>query len=559
MISRNKNECEFASEHYYDMLNPDTINQIPEDTLVHIANCVHCVKKLAQLHESLSEPTTLSQEESSYIRQMPVQLAKHFSLLEAQVDCRKVKEFLPVLAIPALEIKIPTPITVHLDQCPQCSQDFETLRSLKLDSKQRATLAKFFSKSSFESPAECSDLRESIKAITQMRFEHLTADVLRHVCLCKNCRDLLYCERLAMSKRISEFQEPVNLQCEAVKPSDLFDYCLPYGIDPAEDQYAKFRESLTSHLRKCPKCLEKMLQLQKTLSAIAERGESGVVTCYEIASSAKKVKSSDVNDLYADWPIEVQVLDKSRPEPDIVDFPQRLRQRVSAMNLRRFRIPAAAAIILIAVGLFLPVAKAVNLDQIYNALERIKNVCITAFAPGESKPTQEMWISRELKVKMFKTETECVLLDIQGKSRKVKDLNTGSITMAGLDEEMLVKIEEAIEGPVDLLPFPVGLLPFSDISEMPEDAQWQQVTDETIETTITNTQIYDLVWMEKRLGGSIVYQKWRGYIDTETKLPKRIEWWDKHAKEEEYELKTVMETTYPATVEVRAAIRDAGF
>ncbi|GAG13943.1 unnamed protein product, partial [marine sediment metagenome] len=158
---------------------------------------------------------------------------------------------------------------------------------------------------------------------------------------------------------------------------------------------------------------------------------------------------------------------------------------------------------------------------------------------------------RALKIKLFKTETELVLWDIDGKYRKLRNLNTGLITRAELDEEMLVKIEEAIEGPM-------GLLPFNDISEVPEDAQWQQVTDENLKPTILGTQVYDLMWTEKRLGGKIVHRKWRGYIDIETKLPKRVEQWIKLAKEE-YKLLTVMKAAYPATVEVQAAIRDAGF
>ncbi|MHC4115561.1 MAG: hypothetical protein ACYSSL_09635 [Planctomycetota bacterium] len=64
--------------------------------------------------------------------------------------------------------------------------------------------------------------------------------------------------------------------------------------------------------------------------------------------------------------------------------------------------------------------------------------------------------------------------------------------------------------------------------------------------------------MEKALDGSIVYKKWRGYINTETKLPVRVERWIKLAKGE-YELKNVMKVTYPAAVEMQAAIGDAGF
>ena len=554
MIRRNKDQCDLASEYYYDMLNPDTMNQVPENIMVHVANCVHCVKKLAQLHESLSEEPPLGPEESFYIRQIPIQLVRHFSLLDTEVDCQTVKGFLPLLVDPELEITIPTPVTVHLDQCPQCSQDFETLRSLKLDSKQLAMLADFFSQGSFQNSAECSDIRKSIKAVAQMHFEHLTADALKHVCLCKDCRNLLSNERLAMSSEVAESEKPTDFPYDSVKASDLFVYCLPYSLDPANDQFAKFRESLTVHLRNYPTCLEKMRQLNNTLYAIADRAESGVVTCYELTPSAKKAGFSDVGDMYADWPIRVQVLDKSRPEPEIITFPQRLGQTVSAMNLRRFRIPAAAAIILIAVGLFFfstPVAKAVDLSQIYNALERIKNVCITTFVPGESKPTQKAWISQALNIKMFKTKTEWVLCDIGAKSETTKNLSTGSITTAELDDDALTKVAETIR-------VPWGLLPFDNISEVPEDAKWQQVTDETIETIIPHTQVYDLTWTEKRLGGKVVHRKWRGYINTETKLPKRVERWIKLAKEE-YKLLTVVEATYSTAVEMRAVIKNAGF
>ena len=549
MINRNKNQCELASEYYYDMLNPDTMNQVPESIMVHVANCMHCVQKLAQLHKSLSNTTHISQEESSYIRQIPIQLVRHFSLLGIRVDCQKVKEFLPLLADPKLEIAIPTPITVHLDQCLQCQQDFETLCSLKLNPKQLGTLAEFFSQTSFQNSAECLDASKSIKAIAQMHFGHLTADTLKHICLCKGCRNLLYSERLALSSEISEFEKPIDFSCKSVKATDLFAYCLPYGLDPASDQYTKFRESLTMHLRKCPTCLEKMRQLDNTLYAIANRPESGVVTCYKLTPLAEKTGLSDVDDLYADWPIEVEVLDKPSPEPNVVAFPHRLKQTVSAMNLRRFQIPVAAAIILIAVSLFFfntPLVRAVDITQIYKALGQIKNVCITTFY--QEKPTQKRWISRELNINMLKTERQCVFWDIEGKLRKTKNLATGSITMEELNDNMLAETME----------MPWGLLPFNTISKVPENAKWQRVADKAIEAIISNTQVYDLTWPKKMLDRSIVYQKRRFYIDIKTKLPKKIEMWQKHAKKE-YKLLTVMKVTYPAVVEIRSVIHDAGF
>lgn len=134
MVSGNKNKCELAKEYYYDMLDPHTVGEVPENIQDHIANCLHCVRKLAQLYQLLSDSAHCNQKEPTTIRP---QTARHFPLHEEQkIDCQMVKEFLPLLVDPKPEIQIPTIVTVHLDQCPQCTQDLETLRSSKLKSKQ---------------------------------------------------------------------------------------------------------------------------------------------------------------------------------------------------------------------------------------------------------------------------------------------------------------------------------------------------------------------------------------------------------------------------------------
>ena len=558
MIAPNPNSmCEQARPYYYNYLCGEGQEYIPAEVLAHISQCHFCQAKVNQLKIILAEGRERVAESSGQTTSViTTNLRLHFAYTRNFVTCNTARPFLPSLADPALEVGIPTPITVHLDKCQQCVNDLEAIRQLNLTHKQLCRLGQLFAEKPAEDAISCSQARAAIPAVVTMLFQGTKAEVLKHLCICPDCREQLYQHREKVrSELVYNQREQHEFPCEEVCATDIFDYCCPYGIDPADDQYAKFRPAFTSHVCSCPKCLGKMQQLHSTIYDILERQESGVVTRFKVVDeSARDLIVSRPDDVYEDWPIEVEVLDKSRLEPNIVAFPQRLKQKVSAMNLKQFRVPAAAAIILIAVSLFFfatPVAKAVDLGQIYRAFERIKNVCVTAFVPEESKPTQETWISRALKIEMFKTGTELVLLDIEGKSRKVKDLNAGSIAMAGLDEDMLVKIEEAIEGPV-------GLLPFNDISEVPKDAKWQQVTDETIEATVANTQVYDLMWTEKRLGGIIVHWKWRGYIDSETKLPKRVERWIKLAKEE-YKLFTVMEAAYPATVEIQAAIRDAGF
>jgi len=66
--------------------------------------------------------------------------------------------------------------------------------------------------------------------------------------------------------------------CESVSPSEIFAYTIPFGLDPANDQYAKFRPSFTSHLIKCQTCLGKMQELHNTIYAILERPDLGIVT-----------------------------------------------------------------------------------------------------------------------------------------------------------------------------------------------------------------------------------------------------------------------------------------
>ncbi len=267
------------------------------------------------------------------------------------------------------------------------------------------------------------------------------------------------------------------------------------------------------------------------------------------------------NDLYEDWPIEVKVFDKSDETeiieagvPDIAVAPKP-KQKPATWNIRPFIKPvtAAAAVLLIAIFLLKgTVAKAVDFSDVYNALARIKNVCFTILDVEKAKPAQKIWVSRPLNLKMVKTEAECVLWELKGKSRKSKDLSTGSITTAKLGNDAIMRVEETMEGAL-------GLLPFDDVSKVPPDAKWQKVAGEDLETTVPDTEVYDLMWTEKQPDGFIVYRKWRGYIDIETKLPKRMEWWWKQTKQAEYELLGVTQVAYPTNVDVRAAVEGAGF
>jgi hypothetical protein len=553
MVSKYQDDCEQAKLYFYNMLNPDTMDEVPKEMFLHVANCLACIKKLARLHKILSKP--LEQEESSGIKLVPAQLVRHFDLLKVEVDCKSVKEFLPLLVNPEYEITIPTPVTVHIDQCSQCIQDLEALRSLNLNSKQLATLAEFFSKSSFRKSDQCSKVSNFFGAIGKMDFAHFNSDVLKHICLCKECRNLLSFSRLAMANEISEYEKPTDFPCEQVKAAEIFTYCLPYGLDPDHDEYIKFRESLTGHLRKCPTCLEKMRQLTNTLHTIADRDESGVATCYEFKPATKKPEFSDVGVLYADWPIRVQVCGKTTDEVETVASSTVIKKISSHINIRTFKIPAAAAVILIAIGLFFfntTSVTAIDLSQLFQAILKVENVHTKTFITSETIPSQEIWLSRNLNVKLFRDKAKWVLWDAKGKSIKTKGLNNGEIVIEKIPEIELKKVLKSIEDPV-------GLVPFDNISEVPKGAKWEQVEDEMADHENLDVVVYDLEWSEISLLDQKIFKKWRGYLDTEMLLPVRVEMWQRKSEEEKYKLINFMQITYLSNVEVQTAISNAVF
>lgn len=581
----------------------------------HIARCSTCLQKLQKISDILY---SIAQREDSGIatryglKESPRNLelspaSDVFNQLDAdlyagwaagvEVDCLKAKQYLPLLADPQTKITIDVPasIVAHIELCPQCKADLNTIYSWNLDYKKRARLVEFLSKQNFVQSDDCSVIRDNSKLITdlvaRMQFEQLNPEILEHICLCRTCRNLLYDARSTMRAEAADSCKTNDFPCENVGPNDLFDYVFPYGIEPANDQHVKFRESLTSHLRQCPRCFEKMRQLHNSIYSIVERGRFEVPAGYGFIEppeaelwplrNARKMAGSieDINqeqdaylvslpkngakaELYNQWGINVEIISEPEYEPEtaisakIIAFPQRIRQKVSAMNIRTFRIPAVAAVILIAVGLFLlfgtPVAEAVEFRQVYEAVAKIKNICISHFVPNKIEPIQKIWVSRSLDVKLIKTGDQFVLWDIQNEVIKKNRLSLDSITTKPIPKDSLEKFEKNIQGTF-------GLLPFSSITDIPENAQWEKVNNKSVESIVPGTEVRDLIWTKVISSTVTEYRKWRAFIDIQTNLPKRAEWYIKTAIGDEYTLESVSVVEYHSDSEIKAIIRDIGF
>jgi len=552
--------CKQAELYYYDFLSNEINELISKSINDHIDSCTHCQEQINRLKQILSQapdPESQQQQNRSAVDEM---LELHFAYIGKSIACNAVKPFLAWLSNPALQIRIPTPITVHLDSCRQCRNDLEVIRGLELNRAQLRRLSQFLADKSDRQPVSCQRAQLAIGSVASMRWKDADAKILRHLSKCRACARLLYQERQGILETLPENELP-EFPCASVSASDIFDYALPYGIDPAGDEYAKFRESLTCHLRTCPVCLANIQGVHQLVCAIDQRPESEVVTTYSLDKFPAAKAAIESEDLYAGFPIKVEVAGRrdqveTRVLTKTIDFAAALRERISAKNLKPlFKIAvAAAAVILIASVLLLrtPTAGAATIEQVYKAIEKIKNVYIRHFDPDKTGPGQERWVSKPLNIYMTKTRTKYVLWDLSNGIRKSKSADTAAVDTTRLIESSLVDVKKRMSGSL-------GLMPFYHLTEIPPDAEWNRVTDKSLQPVTEGIEVYDLAWNEKKYSGLIIPYKWRFLIDIKTNLPQKIEIYQDAASEDEHTLTSVVLIEYLDEDKIKDVIRDACF
>jgi len=559
MIAPNPNFlCKQAVLYYYDFLCNESRALIPEFIVNHIEQCQQCREQINKLKEALSQADGLESEQEQVRSAVTTMLKLHFDYVGKPITCNIVKPFLPCLLDPALEIRIPTPIMTHLHNCQQCSEDLDIIQSLKLNRKQLCRLSQLFADKRGKYNISCWQAHAAILTVLSMGFRETNEEVLKHICMCRYCRKLLYEYREAARREFLREKREQKFPCEEVSATDIFDYVVPYGLDPSNDQYAKFRKSFTSHVIACPTCLARMQHLHETIYYIAERPDSDVVTIYHIDESAKAEARSESDDIYAGFPIRVETANREDEvnagrSASTIAFGDALKQKVSAMNLKPLVKTAVAVVALILIGvvllLYTPTAKAVAIERIYKALVKVKNVHISSFVPDKEEPIQEQWVSRTFKIQQIKTKKKSVLWDFPNRVRKTKYLDTDLIETKPLSDGEIAERQEKISGYLGLMP---------DISKVRPDGEWSRVTDDEPEVT-DDIEVYDLAWDEKAYDGSLVFRKWRVFVDPGTNLPHRVEWYKKLASDDEFVLETIMVVEYLSDSEIRTVIKNLGF
>ena len=561
MVAANLNSlCKEAELYYYDFILGKGHELIPEHIIEHINQCQNCQEQISELKVALLQADSIDTEQNRANSAKATILKLHFAYVGKPVTCQTVKPFLPTLLDPVLQIRIPTPITAHLDNCQQCSEDLDTLRGLHLSRKQLSRFSQLFAEAPSQDEVGCSQARAAILFVVLMTLREVDADVLKHICICPDCRRALYEYRQATCKEVENEKEESEFPCEQVSASDIFDYVVPYGLDPANDQYTRFRESLTSHIRRCPRCLAKMQQLHETIYAIADKTDSEIVSVYNIVDPSIDSVESESADLYKGFPIRVNIIEPEKvrvaESPFVGNSITALRQKLKATSL----IPiikagiAVAAALLIGIGLLLstPSAQAVTIEQIYKAIEKAKNVYIASFVPHQKEPTQEQWVSRALNKYVSKIGKEVAIWDVANKVRKIKHLDATVVEITLLTDDTLSSVETRMSGAL-------GLMPFYNISEIPENAEWSSVTDNSLKATTGDTEVYDLTWAKEAYDGSVTLRKWRFFVDPRTNLPHRIEIYQKLAAEYEYIFMSSKKIEYLSDSKVQDIIKEISF
>jgi hypothetical protein len=326
---------------------------------------------------------------------------------------------------------------------------------------------------------------------------------------------------------------------------------------------------ITVHIDKCRRCSDELstiknsglthkqlCRLGQTMAGqppegLAKQGDSGIATCFTFREQGDQSAETEANEMYADWPIDVQVLnqegleDAQTAETAGSSVP---RQGALILTLKRHIKPAiaAAAVILIGFALFFgtSAASAVNLDQIYGAIEKASNIHITKFIAGETEPEREEWVSRSLNIHMLKVGQELTLWDFRSGPRKVKSFGNGAPKVVTLTKADAEAVRIRINSPLDIVP-----------SGVPGDAKW--VPDDAFESGTQDCEVYFLTWTERSMRGEAKLRKWRVFVEPGTNRPQKAQFFSKSPTDTNYVLWNELVVEYPDDRQVEAALKEA--
>ena len=397
--------CQGAQVYYYDLLCQEEA-AVPAVVRRHVVTCPVCQDQMRRLRETLFEAQRPASAAGAWQDETVEALAQQFQLLDERVTCSEVRPLLPELALPSPQIRIPTPVTVHVDHCPPCAADLAAIRDLHLSADQLKRLGR---------------LLNGERGAPLRRVEGVPPSNRGP-------------EARAAGAPEPPSSEDAHLACNDIAMADLFDCVVPSEAAPPGGRTARERrKAVARHVRSCPACLRRMQTLQRTIGKIVARADSAVVTVYHAEDDAEEAGGE------YPYPVSVQVL-RSEPEADGQAHAARAALATGLRKLERSARPLAALVLIgVALTLFLrtttPTASGTNLGDVDKTEARMKNIHVVVTCDLEAKPIQEYWIARQSSILVSKTGENCVLYDLAHDRRRTLDLQTGVRTSERLSPD----------------------------------------------------------------------------------------------------------------------------
>jgi len=240
-------------------------------------------------------------------------------------------------------------------------------------------------------------------------------------------------------------------------------------------------------------------------------------------------------------------LEESTPE-ESAGRGRTMRQIVVFPRVMKFAAMAAVAVVACALLFKALSPKAVELGQVYQALQKAENLCVSTYTDAEAEPIQQVWTSRTLKVVMYKSQTGAQakfdLFDIPNRLKKTRYLASDTVSTERLAAEQAITLERSISDVFELLPF-------ASMDSAPKGSQWSKVPDEDMEASVPGTQVYDLTWAAEGFS-----YKRRIFVDAKSDLPKRTEYYFKEKPQDQYKFESMQVAAYPTEKEIKLLIKE---
>lgn len=564
MIAHNPyTDCVNARPYYYDFLSKQTRGGIPQGALEHMTRCTDCqgeIDRLKNLFERLDDKKARgqSQRDSATIDL----LGLHLGYTGEPVKCGTAKLFIASLADPDLRIRVETPITRHVDECPACRQDLRKLQDMLLRHEQLCRMGQVLAVKAEANAVSCSQARAAVGSVASMDFSEASAEVLKHLSTCHECRTQLYLRRENIRRGLLQNgRVQSELNCESISISDIYDFCMPYGVDPANEDFMVLREPIASHLRSCPTCMARLQSLHETIHDIRFQPDSGVVTYFTLEEEYDRTEATEADGKPASRRIVMQtpagesVADTASVVKVLPAAALELQRRVSTLNLKRYaKLAIAAAAVIVIISVFFshtPPAQAVN-PEILRAVKTASNVHIATFLRGETEPRQEQWVSRSLGVSLLKTGETFALSSISDGVRKIKESPDAETRLVKLTADDIEVLKKSINGSL-------GITPFDDASNLPPGSKWTQVPADAAQPVAEGIEVHELTYPSDVGPNRTRLSRWCFFVDAGTNLPQRVQIYRTLDTGDDYRMRSRLEIEYPGESEIEAAIERASF